>query len=96
MPFSIDITGEGEITGIKLDLTDLDASERNGSIYFTSTVKAVYKSFIVGFILSPLVPRLIRKLFFKSHKNGVVEAFFRPFEVPPVGLSFVETGKSLS
>lgn len=47
MPFSIDIAGEGEITGIKLDLTDFDASERNGSIYFTCTVKAVYKSFIV-------------------------------------------------
>ncbi len=47
MPFSVDITGEGEIVGLKLDLTDFDATVKDGSIYFNCTAKAVYKSIIV-------------------------------------------------
>ena len=47
MPFSVDVTGEGEIVGLKLDLTDFDATIKDGAIYFNCSTKAVYKSIIV-------------------------------------------------
>ena len=47
MPYSFDITSEGEISCLKVDLSDFEATLKDGSVYFNCTVKAVYKSIIV-------------------------------------------------
>lgn len=46
MPFSLDITGEGEIVGLKIDPGDFDATLKDGEIYFNCTIKTAYKSII--------------------------------------------------
>ncbi len=47
MPYSFDITSEGEVTCLKVDLSDFDVCLKDGSVFFNCTVKAVYKSIIV-------------------------------------------------